>query len=764
MVGCRRFWHIHGAKIKYVRTTHFSSEPLTDQGDFRMKKTVIASAIAAVLTLTACSDNKPAASTDAAKPAATTPTPTESTAQVTATNPLLQPSPLQYQAPEFDKIKTEHFLPAIEEGMKQHAAEIEAIANNPEAATFENTIVAMEKAGALLNRATSVFYNLTGTDSTPELQKIQAELAPKMAAHGDNISLNSKLFARIKSIYDGRANANLDAESLRLLEVTYEQFVMAGAMLTEEQKTKIRAINEEHSKLANQFSENLLKITKEIAVVVDDKAQLAGLSEAEIASAAEAAKARGLADKYVLDITNTTRQPVLAQLENRELRQRVWEASAFRGMKGETDNRPVVARMVQLRAEKAKLLGFESWAHYRLENTMAKNPQAVRDMLGSMVPAVVENTNKEAADIQEMIKSTGGTFTLEPWDWEFYAEKVRKAKYDLDENQVKPYFEFERVLNDGVFFTMNKLFGITMKARPDLPVYHPDVKAYEVFDADGTSLAIFYADYFARDGKRGGAWMSSFVDQSGLLGNKPVVVNVMNIPKGPAGEPTLVSYDNVTTMFHEFGHGLHGIFSQVKYPSLSGTSVSRDFVEFPSTFQEDWAAHPEVLANYAKHYKTGEAIPADLLAKILKSRSFNQGFDTLEYLSAALVDMEWHSLPADAPLQDVEKFEAEALKKHKVDLKAVPPRYKSTYFSHSLGGGYSASYYAYMWSEVLAADAFAYVQSQGGLKIENGNSYRKHILSVGNTKPPMDAYKAFRGQEPTTDALLIRRGIKQSVN
>ncbi|MBN8447211.1 MAG: M3 family metallopeptidase [Gammaproteobacteria bacterium] len=725
-----------------------------------MKKTLLASAIASVLALSACTDNKPAAEQQTPAPAVAA----KQGADATMANPLLTVSPLQYQAPQFDLIKVEHYLPAMEAGIIENAAEIETIANNTEAATFDNTIVALEKSGALLDRATSVFFNMTGTISNPEILKIQATMAPKLAAHGDNISLNPKLFARVKAIYDARKDLKLDSEALRLVEVTYERFVRAGALLNDEQKTTIRALNEEHSKLANQFGQNLLKITKDIAIVVDDKAQLAGMSEAEIAAAAEGAKARGQDGKYIIELTNTTRQPALAVLENRELRQKVWEASAFRGTTGETDNRPLVARLTQIRAEKAKLLGFDTWADYQLGQSMAQKPQAVLSMLSSMVPAVVANTKLEAAAIQEMIKAQGGDFELQPWDWEFYAEKVRKAKYDLDESQVKPYFEFERVLQDGVFYTMNQLFGITMKPRPDLPVYHPDVKAYEVFDADGTSLAIFYADYFAREGKRGGAWMSSFVNQNALLGDKPVVVNVMNIPKGPAGEPTLVSYDNVTTMFHEFGHGLHGIFSKVTYPSLSGTAVSRDFVEFPSTFQEDWAAHPQVLANYAKHYKTGEAIPADLLAKILKSRSFNQGYDTLEYMAAALVDMEWHSLPAGAPLQDVEKFEAGALKKHGVDFAAVPPRYKSTFFSHSIGGGYSAGYYAYMWSEILAADAFAYVQSQGGLKIENGNNYRTNILSVGNTKPPMEAYKAFRGQEPTTDALLIRRGLKTSVN
>ena len=696
-----------------------------------MRKTLIATTVGAALALAACSDNSAPAQTEVKQAAAEVTT----AAEVVSANPLMSKSTLQYEAPDFSAIKDEHYLSAFEEGMKQHMAEVIAIADNPAPATFENTLVALEKSGELLTRVSRVFYNLAGSDSNEQRREIQKELAPKMAAHSDNINLNPKLFARIKALYEKRNELGLDAESLRLTEVYYDRFVRAGAQLTEEQKTAIRALNEEHSKLTTQFSQNLLAETKKIAVVVDTKAELDGLSDAQITAAANAAKAAGHEGKYLLSITNTTRQPVLSQLSNRELRKKVWQASANRNQSGETDNRPIVARLAQLRAERAKLLGYDNWASYGLESQMAKTPQAVYDMLGSMVPAVIANTNKEAAAIQEMIKQKGGDFELQPWDWEYYAEFVRQAKFDLDENEVKQYFEFNRVLEDGVFYTFNRLYGITFKARPDLPTYHADVKAFELFDDDGSSIAIFYADYFAREGKRGGAWMSSFVGQSKLLNQKPVVVNVMNIPKAPEGEPTLVSYDHVTTMFHELGHGLHGMFSDVNYPTLAGTSVSRDFVEFPSTFEEDWAAHPEVIANYAKHYKTGEPIPAELLQKVMNSRSFNQGFDTLEYMSAALLDMEWHSLSADAPLQDVNAFEAAALKKHGVDLAAVPPRYKSTFFSHSMGGGYSAGYYAYMWSEILAADAL-----------------------------PMESYKAFRGQEPTTDALLIRRGLKTKVD
>ncbi|QYJ96508.1 M3 family metallopeptidase [Shewanella alkalitolerans] len=684
---------------------------------------------------------------------------TQATASIETQNPLMQPSTLQYQAPDFSQIKDEHFKSALEQGINEHYVQVQTIADNSEPATFVNTVVALETSGELLTRASKVFYNLTGSNSNPALRKLQGEMAPKMAAHSDNIHLNGKLFARIDSLYQSRNTLGLTAEEVRLIEIYHQRFVMAGAKLTEAQKAQIRLLNEEQSKLTNEFGQRLLRLTKEIAVVVDSVDELKGLSDSEIRAAKADAKAAGHEGKYLINITNTTRQPILAKLENRELRQKVWQASSTRGMSGENETASLVARLAQLRAERAQLLGYKSWADYRLTPQMAKTPDAVYQMFGSMVPAVVANTQKEADDIQAMIDKTGGDFTLAPWDWAFYAEKVRKDKFDLDGAAIKPYFEFNRVLQDGVFFTLERLYGVTLKPRPDLPVYHEDVKAYEMFDADGSSMAIFYADYFAREGKRGGAWMSSFVTQSKLLNQKPVVVNVMNIKKAPEGEPTFVSYDEVTTMFHEMGHGTHGMFSKVTYPSLSGTAVSRDFVEFPSTFEEDWAAHPEVLANYAKHYETGEVIPDELLQKLLKSRSFNQGFDTLEYMAAALVDLEWHSLSSDAPLQDVAEFEAKALKKHGINIAAVPPRYKSTYFAHAFPGGYSASYYAYMWSEILAADAFAYVQTQGGLNREIGMKYRKTIREVGNSVPPMEAYKAFRGQAPTTDALLQRRGL-----
>ncbi|MCC5878574.1 MAG: M3 family metallopeptidase [Idiomarina sp.] len=681
-----------------------------------------------------------------------------------SSNPFAQASALQYEAPDFRLIEDAHFMPAFERGMAEHKADIDRIINNSAAPTFENTIVAMEQSGELLTRVSRVFSNLSGTDSNEARRQLQRDLSPKLSAHADDINLNPELFARIEAIYEQRDSLDLDAESARLLDIYYDRFVRAGATLNDEQRQQIRALNEEHARLGTQFSQNQLAITRDIAVIVDNEEALAGLSPSQISRMQSAAQDAGHEGKYLISITNTTRQPILSSLDNRELRQRVWEASAYRGTSGEYDNRPLVSRLTQIRAERAELLGYNNWAEYQLQNTMAETPENVYDMLNSMVPAVVENTEREQAYIEAMIEREGGDFDVQPWDWAYYAEMVRQERYDLNEDEVREYFEFNRVLHDGVFYTMNRLYGITFERRDDLPAYHPNVEVYEVFDHDGTSMAIFYADYFAREGKRGGAWMSSFVGQSHLLEKKPVVVNVMNIAKAPEGEPTLISYDNVTTMFHELGHGIHGMFSNVHYPSLAGTSVSRDFVEFPSTFEEDWAAYPEVLSNYAKHYETGESIPDELLEKIMQSRSFNQGFDTLEYMSAALLDMEWHTLGADAGEQDVEAFEAAALEKHGVNLAAVPPRYKSTFFNHSIGGGYSAGYYAYMWSEILAADAFAYLQTKGGLSRENGDIYRRNILEVGNSRPPMDSYIEFRGQEPTTDALLIRRGLKSTVN
>ncbi|MBW3164664.1 M3 family metallopeptidase [Ferrimonas balearica] len=717
-----------------------------------LRKTLLASSV--VLALAACSDTTPTAQTAAAPAAEAAP----QVAQLPDSNPLKNASTLQYQAPDFSRITDEHFKPAFEVGMAQHMAEIEAIANNPEAPTFENTLVAMEKSGALLSRAASVFYNLSSSTSNDARRALETEMGPKFAEHQDNVYLNAKLFERVKAIYDHRAELGLDAESIRLTEVTYEQFVRAGADLSPEQKLKVRELNKKLSELTNQFGQNLLAASQDSAVLVTDLAQLSGLSEGAIASAKAAAEKAGK-EGYLLTLTNTTRQSALSSLDNRELRQRLWEASAFRATSGEADNQAVLIEIAQLRAEKAALFGFDNWAGYKLQSQMAKDPNTVMDLLGSMVPKVVANANKEAEEIAAMMAADGVEGEVKPWDWLYYAEKVRQQKFNLDAAEVAQYFVFDKVLEDGVFYTMERQYGITFKQRTDLPAYHPDVDVYEIFDKDGKSMALFYADYYAREGKRGGAWMNVFVGQSHLLGTQPVIVNVMNIEKAGEGQPQLVSFDEATTMFHEMGHAVHGLFSDVNYPSLAGTNVSRDFVEFPSTFQEDWAVHPEVIANYAKHVETGEPIPADLLAKVMAAGKFNLGFDTLEYLSSALLDMEWHAIGTDAKIDNVADFEAQALAKHGVDLAAIPPRYKSTYFAHIFAGGYSAGYYAYLWSEILAADAFAHIRDTGGLTRERGELFRDKILSMGNTQDLMETYKGFKGEEPTTEALLIRRGI-----
>ncbi len=720
----------------------------------------LAGAITLALGLSACSKPEGEAPAPTASAPAEAAPATPAAADLTG-NPFMSPSTLPLMAPDFTQIRDEHYLPALLEGMQQHAAEVEAIANNPESPTVENTLVAMERSGALLQRTARVFGNLAGTDTNPTIQKIQAEISPKMAAHQDSILLNAKLFERVKSIYDAREVLNLDPETKRLVEQTHLRFVRAGAELSEDAKTRIRALNEEQASLMTAFQQALLKQTELAAVVVDDVAQLDGLSEGQIAAAAEAAKAAGHEGKWLLRITNTTRQPALTSLTNRELRQRVWEASANRGLAdGEGNTRPMVLRLAQLRAERASLLGKANHASFQLENQMAGTPEAVLKMLSDLAPTVVENTQREAADIQALIDAQGGGFQLQPWDWEFYAEQVRAQKYDLDPELVKPYFELDRVLRDGMFYTLNRFYGVSFNERRDLPVYHPDVRVFDVIDSDGTQIGLFYADYFARPSKRGGAWMSTFVDQSELLNQKPVVLNVMNIPKPVEGQPALLTFDEVTTMFHEVGHGVHGLFSKVKYPSLAGTAVPRDFVEFPSQFEEDWAKHPEILANYAKHHQTGEPIPAELMQKVLNASGFNQGFDTLEYVAASFLDMEWHTLPQGAVVDDVEAFEKAALAKHGVDFAPVPPRYRSAFFAHVFPGGYSSGYYAYIWSEVLAADAFAFVTEQGGLNAELGAAYRQGILSRGGTEDPMEMYVKWRGQQPDAQNLLYRRGLK----
>lgn len=677
-------------------------------------------------------------------------------------NPFAAPSTLALHAPAFDDIRVEHFLPAFTAGIEEQLQEIKAIAAQSDAPTFENTIVALERSGALLTRVERVFSNLTSANTNKHLQNIQSEMAPLLAAHSDNIFLNRQLFDRVETLYESRDSLNLNGEQQEVLRRHYEDFVRAGARLPEETQNRIRSLNEQLSTLQTKFKDNLLAAAKERSVIVDDVAELDGLTDAQVAAAAARAKERNLDGKYVLELSNTTRVPILKSLNNRDLRQRVWEASSNRALGHDDgiDNRGLVLEIAQLRAERAKLLGFENHAAYKLQNQMARTPDAARRMLADLVPGVVARVKQEADDLRAMLKQLGQDHELAPWDWEYYAEKVRKARFDVDEAEVKPYFEMNNVLEKGVFFTMKKLFGIEFRERHDLPVYHREVRVFDVLNADGSQVGLFYIDCFSRDAKRGGAWMSSFVTQSSLLNHKPVIVNVLNNPKPAEGEPALISFDNVTTMFHEMGHGVHGLFSDVTYPSVAGTATPRDFVEFPSTFEEDWAIQPDILRNYARHHETGEPIPAELLDKVIRASRFNQGFDTLEYLAAAILDLEWHTLSADDIPDDIEAFETATLKKYGIDIPAVPPRYRTAYFAHIWGVGYSASYYAYIWSEVLAADAFAHMMSNGGATLENGTRFRKEVLSRGSSRAPMESYKAWRGKAPEIDALLIRRGLK----
>lgn len=682
-----------------------------------------------------------------------------------AENPLLSKSPLFLEAPVFNEIKVEHYKPAFEAGMAEQKKEIELIANSTEKPTFENTLVAMERTGETLKRVSAIFFNLTNSHTNPELQAVEEEIAPILASHFDDINLNKKLFARIQELWNNRNILELNEEQKRLLEEQHQSFVRAGAMLDDAAQKRVRQINEELSKLTTQFQNNLLAATKERAVIVDDVKQLDGMTEAEIAASSEAAKQKGHTGKYLVSITNTTRQPVLTSLKNRDLRKKVWEASAYRamGQNGGVDNRALVIQLAKLRAEKAVLLGFASHAEYALQNQMAKKPEAAFKMLSDLVPQVLAKAKAEAKQIQEFMNADGIAGEVQPWDWEYYAEKVRKAKYDFDEALIKPYFELDSVLKNGVFYTFSRLYNVQFRERTDLPVYCEGVRVFDVLNKDGDIIGVFYADYIERDSKRGGAWMDAFVNQSRLLGQKPVVVNVMNISKAAPGEPVLMSLDQVQTMFHELGHGVHGLFSQVEYPTLSGTSVPRDFVEFPSTVHEDWAIDPAVLKNYARHYKTGETIPQDVLERAIAASKFNKGYDTLEYLSAALLDLGWHSMKAEevpTSPEDVEKTEAALLAKFGVNFAPVPPRYRTQFFAHVWSGGYSAGYYAYLWSEVLAADAFAYMATQGGLESNSGMEFRSKILSRGATREVMQQYRDFRGADPKVEALLERRGLK----
>ena len=683
-----------------------------------------------------------------------------------AANPFFTESTLPLKYPPFDKIDDSDFAPAIERGMAEQLREVEAIANNPEDPTFENTIIALEKSGQTLDRATTVFYSLVGADTNETRQKLQAQFAPKLSAHGDAIALNPELFARIKSLHDRRATLGLDAEGVRLIERYHTDFVRSGANLSEANKTRLREINSELAALGTRFSQNVLAEVNDSAVVVDTVEDLEGLSDEAIAAAAEDAKARGLEGKYVLSLQNTTGQPPNTYLVDRALRERLHKASIARGSRGgKYDNTGIVADVLGLRAERATMMGYDNHAQYVLEDETAKTPEAVSAMLTQLAPAAVANARREGAALQAMIDKEQAvkgepSFELQPWDWAFYAEKVRQDQYNFDESQLKPYFEMENVLENGVFYAANQVYGLTFKQRTDLPVYHPDVTVYDVFDKDGEQLAIFLFDPYARPSKRGGAWMNSYVDQNELFGTLPVVANHQNIPEPPEGKPTLLTWDEVTTMFHEFGHALHGMFSDVKYPYFSGTSVPRDFVEFPSQVNEMWADWPSVLANYAKHYQTGEPMPQELLDKVLASAQFNQGFATTEYLGSAMLDQEWHRLSADeVPSADkVMQFETDALKRIGLDYAPVPPRYRTPYFSHIMGG-YAAGYYAYIWSEVLDANTVEWIKNNGGLTRENGDRFRETLLSQGGSKDALQLFRDFTGAEPRIEPLLTRRGL-----
>lgn len=681
-------------------------------------------------------------------------------AALDASNPFAKESTLPFHYPAFDKIKDDDYLPAYLAGMREQLREIDAIADNKAPATFQNTIVAMEKSGRLLNRVGTVFSSMNGANTNDKLDAINREMAPKLAAHSDAIRLNAKLWARIKSLYEQRAKLHLDAESAFLLARYHTDFVRAGAQLSSADKDKLKAYNGELASLSATFSQNVLKEVNASALVVNTRAELDGMAPAAIDAAGAAAKAQGKDGKFLLPVANTTGQAPLSVLTNRAVRTRLMAASLARGSHGgQFDNRAVVLRLATLRAERAALLGYASHAAYILEDQTAQTTGAVNQLLAELSKPAVANARKEGAEIQAVIDTEKGGFALGAEDWAFYSDKVRAARFAFDENQLKPYFELNNVLTKGVFFAAGKVYGITFKERTDLPVYNPDVRVFDVIDANGKPLAIFIADYYARSNKRGGAWMNAYVSQSRLMGTQPVVANHLNIPKPPAGQPTLLTYDEVRTMFHEFGHALHGMFSDVNYPRFSGTSVPRDFVEFPSQVNEMWSVWPEVLGNYAKHYQTGAPMPQALLDKVFASKKFNEGFRTTEYLAASLLDQRWHQLGAGQVPADVLAFEAATLKEAGVDYAPVPPRYRSTYFSHVFSGGYSAGYYGYLWSEKLDADTVDWFTEHGGMTRANGDVFRKKLLSKGGTMEAMQMYREFRGRDARIEPLLERRGL-----
>src|SRR5690554_943258 len=670
-------------------------------------------------------------------------------------NPFMKESALPYYAPDFNKIKNEHFEPAILEGIAQQKAQIEEIANNEASVTFENTLVALEKSGTLLNRTLAVFGSLSSAHTNNTIQNIETKVAPLLAELSDAMYLNTKLFERIKYLHSNMESLGLDPESKKLLQDYYEDFAIAGANLSDADKEKLKEYNSRLASLTTEYSRVLLAANNAGAVTFTNKDDLAGISEDVLASL------KNEEGGWAIPLQNTTQQPLLQVMESRDSRQKLFEASWHRADHGENDTRAIAKEIVKIRAEKANLLGYKNYAEWSLQKTMAKTPENVFEFFDALVPATTAKAKVEAQEIQEMIISKGEDFTLEAWDWNRYAEMVRIAKYDLDEEQIKPYFEMTTVLEKGVFYAAEKLYGITFKERFDIPVYHEDVKVYELFEENGEPLGLFYGDFFARPSKRGGAWMSNFVQQSKLLDRKPVIYNVANYSKPAKGKPALISFDDVTTTFHEFGHALHGFFADQNYPSLSGTSVARDFVEFPSQFFENWALYPEVLKNYAVHYQTGEVIPQELIDKIKNSGTFNQGYSLTELLAASNLDMQWHTVSADMEIGDVNAFEKEALHKTKLDVvSAVPPRYRSTYFSHIFASGYAAGYYSYQWTEMLDHDAYSWFEENGGLTRANGQRFRDMILSQGNTQDLEQMYINWRGHAPEVEPMLEARGLK----
>ena len=681
-------------------------------------------------------------------------------------NPLLTPSPLPFGAPAFDRIQDADFKPAMEAGIKAELEEVAAIAANPAPPTFENTLVALEKSGDLLRRTSLVLNALASANTNPTIQALQEELAPKLAALDDAIFLSDRLFARVEAVYSQRASLKLDAESARLIDFYNQRFVRAGARLSAADKTALKALNEQEASLSAKYMNQLLEAGKSGALVVGDPAELAGLPKDEIDAAAGAAKARGLDGKWVLTLRNTTQQEPLASLTSRATREKLFRASWTRAeLGGASDTRQTIVSLASLRARKAKLLGYPNYAAWVLEDQMAKTPAAADGFLARLIAPATANARTEARDIQALIDAQKGGFQLAPWDWDFYAEQVRKARFDLDSTAVSQYLELDRVLRDGVFYAAQELYGLSFKERHDLPVFQADVRVFDVLDRDGSPLALFYYDPFARDNKNGGAWMDNFVIQSKLLGTKPVVFNVTNFAKPAPGQPALLSFDDVATMFHEFGHALHGMFANQQYPSLSGTAVARDFVELPSQFNEHWALDPTVLARYAVHHKTGAPMPQTLADKLKATVTFNQGYSLTEILGAAVLDMRWHSMPAGSAEQafgPADAFEAGVLEKAGLNLPQVPPRYRSSYFLHIWANGYEAGYYAYLWAEMLDNDAYQWFLEHGGLTRANGDRFRDMILSRGNAGDYAKMYRDFRGQDPSIEPMLKRRGIATS--